>query len=214
MKTVAKAVALLVVLALSVPSYGEILVYKYTITRTNFEQTNGEWAMERRTYKGYKALDINYDDYTVSGGAQIRYWIDNNQKVYERHPFDVELVRVPVGTNVQWVIVAKDAESDGEKLTRLSLEIMSGQARHRGIGGVAAREVASKLAGHCLRDELGAKDADRDVEVASKLSLTLHSAWTYWANGDGANEGNQDLTQTMQMITDWLEAKGYGPQQE
>jgi hypothetical protein len=204
----------LVVLGFCLPSYGEILVYKYTITRTNYEQTDGEWEVETKTYKGYMALDIDYDDYSVTEGAQIRYWIDHGEKLYEQGQLPFELVRVPYGNKVQWVIIGKSVESDGEEITRISFGMMAGQARTRGIGADAAHEVPSTLAGYSLRDDLDAVDADRDIEMASKLSLTLYPAWTYWANGDEEDEGNQDLALTMQMIKNSLDAKGYAEQPE
>ena len=70
------------------------------------------------------------------------------------------------------------------------------------------------MTGYSLRDELNDKDADRDIEMDSKMSATLYPAWTYWANGQGQNQGHQDLETTIEMIKNSLEAKGYTAQPE
>jgi hypothetical protein len=206
MKRLGRLAGLLVVLGLCLPSYGEILVYKYTITSTNFEQTAGEWQAETTTHNGYIVIQIDYDDYSVTGGFGIRYRTDDGEKLYAQYSQSIELVRVPYSGKVQWLIMGKRAEVDGEEITGINFTMLAGGARNRNIGVPDKREVASTLSGYSLRDELGATDADREIEMISKLKFSLHPAWTFWANGD---EGGQNLEAIEQKIVDYLEARGY-----
>jgi hypothetical protein len=52
-----------------------------------------------------------------------------------------------------------------------------------------------------LQDE--AQDAYRNIRMW-RHSLTLHPAWTHWANGQAKGEGNQSFEAARQMIKDYL----------
>lgn len=194
----------------SQPLTGGILVYKYTATRTGYERRAGEWEVGTGTYKGYFAVEIDYDDYSITRAFGIRYWTEGGEKLYAQSPQDVELVRVPYGGRVRWLMLSPEVELDGQEITGISFMMMAGRAGRRGIGTGTAREVPSKLTGYSLGDWRDAEDGDRDIEMASRVSFTLYPAWTRWANEpDG---GNGDLDLTMQMIRNYLEGKGYEPQ--
>jgi hypothetical protein len=98
MKTLVKLVMALVVLGFCLPSYGEILVYKYTAIQTGYEWQDNGWELNKATYHGYFVLSINYDDQTVEQAERIDYLNDSEGKRFDEHPTDLELVRVELDT--------------------------------------------------------------------------------------------------------------------
>jgi hypothetical protein len=206
MKTLGTMAVLLVVLGLCLPSYAEILVYKSTQNATTYLQDGGEWHVETVVRKGYLVVEVDYDAGTITQGAGIGYGRDADGKWYEQNTVNFELVRVESGTSVRWVVMEKDVEFDGQEITGGIFSMVTGLARDRSIGTAEKQEVANKLSGYGLYDEAG--DGQRYI-TESTLSATLYPAWTYWANGDGENEGNQDFDTTTQMIVDYLTNRGY-----
>jgi hypothetical protein len=115
---------------------------------------------------------------------------------------------------VHWILMDKRVEFDGDDVTRTRFGMLAGQARDRNAGTRGRREVAASLSGFSLRDELNATDADRDIEMDSQVKLTFYPSWTYWANGHGEDEGNQDFELITQKIKEYLAGKGYVEQSE
>jgi hypothetical protein len=198
----AKMRVLLIVLGLCLPSYGEILVYKYTGTGTGIEQRNGDWRVQKETPKGYIVVQVNYADHTITRAERIEYGTEAGGKVYYGGPMDLDLVRMEEGSRVRWVILMKGLEVAGQEVTG-NFFITAGTARNRNIGAGENREAANTVSGYVLSDTTD--DGDREFGMF-KLSLTLYPAWTYWANG---NQGHMDVDATVQMIDDNLTAKGY-----
>jgi hypothetical protein len=206
MKMLAGAVTLLVVLGVCLPSYGEVLVYKFTLSGTYFEQRDGEWGANNRTFKGYLVMDVDYGDSTIVQTQSITYQRDESGKWFEQGPMDLQLVRVELGTKVQWITIGKDFTLEGEGVVAGDFGVTAGAARNRNIGTEVKHEVATAMTGYNLSD--GVRENGRDL-IMLKLSATFYPAWTYWANGDGDDEGNQDFDATIQMITAYLTGKGY-----
>jgi len=206
MKALVKLVTVLVVLGFCLPSYGEILVYKFVDKSTCYEQDAvGNWDVWNETNKGYIVIEVNYDDYTITQAEGITYWNDKGDKKFDQNPIDLELVRVENKGKVEWVIMAKDLDLVGEQISG-EFTLLTGKAISKKIGIADKREVANKLSGSGLEDTI---DGDERYIDVSKISVTLFPAWTCWANGDGVDEGNQDFEATKQMIKDYLTGKGY-----
>jgi hypothetical protein len=206
MRTLGKMAALLVVLGFCLPAHGEILVYKLTQSGTFWWPEGEGWASDKGTWKGYVVVDIDYTDNTITQAMGIGYERDADGKWFEEDPLQLELVRVETGTKVQWVIVDKEAEFDGETVVSGFFLMLAGPARDRNVGTGEKQEVANTLKGYVLEGEN--QEGNQDLGMSS-LSVTLYPAWTYWANGDGDDEGNQDFDATTQMIEDYLSGKGY-----
>jgi hypothetical protein len=206
MKTSRKIAVLLAVLGLCLPSYGEILIYKFSETDTYFQQNSQEWQMRKEVNRGYVFFEVDYTDNTITQGEAIGYGKGEAGKWFQSTPAGLELVRVDSGDKVQWVFVGKEVTSAAEEAVRGQFIMVAGRARNRNIGVGENREVASTLAGYILED--ADRDAGRSIQM-SKLTLALYSAWTSWANGDGPDEGNQDFDATRQMIKEYLIGKGY-----
>jgi hypothetical protein len=204
MKTLGKVAALLTVLGFCLPSYGEILVYKYRATGTTIFQQDGEWHVKKQTVTGYFVVQVNYDDYTVSQAVQIDYRKDEMGKRFWQHPVNPELVRVEDGSHMRWVLL-NEMDVVGEEATGAFLITMGG-ARSRNIGIAEKREVATAMSGSGLFNNPEGEDR---AYIMANFSLTFYPSWTYWANGDEDDEGSQDFEATKQMIKDYLEAKGY-----
>ena len=211
MKTLAKLVIVLAVLGFCLPSYGEILVYKLTDKATCFEQEDGLWDVWKETNRGYLVLDVNYNDYTITQAEAICYWKDKGGKKFDQTAIDLELVRVEYDTKVEWVIMEKDIEVEGETINGNFL-MVAGQARDKNIGLEGNREVATKLSGYNLEDET--EDAGRYTEM-SKISFTLYSSWTKYANTEDDIETEKvegldgDCDAAVEFIKEYLEGKGY-----
>jgi hypothetical protein len=205
MKTLATMAVLAVVLGLCLPSYGEILVYKLTNNSTYYRQEAGQWQVEKGAYKRYLVLEVDYAQNTVTRAEAIEYetWPDRTKHI-NLSEFTAELVRVEAGTTIRWVVMVKQTQGEGEQATMAGFHMLTGLARDRNIGTDQKQEAANKLTGYNLDDT--AQEDGRSIGIGT-LSATLYPAWTYWANG--ANKGNQDLDTTVQMIVDYLEARGY-----
>jgi hypothetical protein len=206
MKALAKSVMVLIALGFCLPSYGEILVYKCTQTATWCEQQLGQWAVEKETWRGYVVIDVNYDDNTITQAELIWYGKDEDGKWFEQQSSDLELVRVNYDSKVQWVVMEKEVQLDGEELVGGKFAMVAGSARSRNIGTGENREVATTLSGYVLTDQT--EDGGRYIEM-SKMTVTLYPSWTYWANGDDMDEGKQNFGLTTAMIKAYLIKKGY-----
>jgi hypothetical protein len=207
MKTLGRLAGFLVVLGFCLPSYGEILVYKYVQNGTfYFEQDNGEWELETGAWRGYLVIDIDYAAGTIMQAEIIGYGTNADAKWFGQDSEHLELVRIENGTKVQWVVMERRVESDGQTTTVGGFYMLIGSTRNRSIGTEENQEVANRLTGYSLEDS---SDEGGHYIEKSTLSATLYPTWTYWANGDGEDEGGQNLDAAVQMIRDYLIAKGY-----
>ena len=201
MKTLAKLVMLLVVVALSVPAYGEILLYRSIEKDTYFRYEAGEWKVEKEKNKGYIVLNVDYATGTIEDASAISYWKgDKGNKGYNVGVVDLELVIVDAKRK-SWVILEKIADPE-----ELSIIMMAGNAKDTNIGTGQKREVARSLKGYILDDDT--PDPDRSLQM-STISLRLYSKWTKWFNNPAGP--NQDFNLSVQEVIDYLEDKGYQP---
>jgi hypothetical protein len=205
MKTLGRITVLLVVLGLCVPSFGEILIYKLTESGTFYEEVGvDDWEVDKDTGKGYMVIDIDYGTGEIVESALAQYGVDAGEKWFEMVPLNLEVVRVDDGTRVTWIVMEKDIDDVGGEPSG-SFHLLAGTARDKNVGTGTNEEVASKLSGYGLEDNL---DGDRSIGL-SKVSATFYASWTYWANGDEIDEGNQDFGTVMDEIAAYLEDKGY-----
>ena len=203
MRTLARLAVLVVVAALCLPAHGEILIYTSSGSGTWYHLAgDGTGEVDKETDKGYVVLDVTYNEdgtITVNEAHSIRYWKDNDGKWYEQDELEeLEIVRVPDGTKVQWVIVEKGAE-DGSAW----IVLLAGKASEQDIGAAENQEVAKSLKGYILRDET--YDGERELSMR-KMSLK-YSGWTKWANDPDGGDG--DILAAKGYIEDYLEGKGY-----
>jgi hypothetical protein len=206
MKTLVTMTALWVVLGLCLPSSGEILVYKSVNNGTWFENPTGEWEPHKYTNDtGYVVVDLDYDNYTIGQVKTLEYYRDEDGKWFDEGSAALELVRVPYGTKVQWIVMFKQVTVEGGETTGVDFEMWAGHARNRSIGAQENREVANKLTGYGLLDVTDGEGREIDMWTTS---FTLHPSWTRWANA----QGNPSVDATLQMIKDYLIGKGYQPQ--
>jgi hypothetical protein len=212
MKTSTRVVMLLVVLGLSLPGYGEILVYKATQSGTFYRLKGGEWRIQKESGKGYVVIEMNYGDTSITQAVAISYWKTADGKFFRQSLLspDMSLARVAYDNKVEWGMVRGVVERDGETITGGSLAILTGEAYTRGIGVYEKREVANKLTGYGLED-FTRDGGDRDIADIT-VSLTWYPAWTSWAND--MNRGNQVFTAATGMITQYLIRKGYTEETE
>jgi len=196
----------LLVLGLCLPSSGEVLVYKYTQNGSFYYSDGTSWNQEKGPWKGYLVLDITYADGSASidGATAVGYGTEGGDKLYSVNSLEgLRLVRVELGSKVLWIVIQADADPQ----VGGSLQMFSGSANARKVGTAEKQEVANKLSGTGLEAyNYGVEGGDLAMMT---FSITLYPTWTYWANGDGEDEGGGNFEATTAMIVDYLERKGY-----
>jgi hypothetical protein len=206
----------LVALGVCLPSYGEILIYKYTETHYEYDRRGGTWEVEKATGTGYFLLEVTYNEdgtITVDNWQSIQYWKDEEDtkwfEVYEEF-VELEIEKVEYKGKVEWLFLY---DYVNENSTRLLMT--PGKAYNKDIGGEERREVASILKGYFLdfiENDPAEGDLDREM---SQIRFTLHSVWTKYANREdnvetGKIEGlDGDYDATVEFIKEYLEGKGY-----
>jgi hypothetical protein len=211
MKTLAKVIMLLVVLGFCLPSHAEILVYKGTQNGTSYDLQQEEWTVDKESGPMYIVMDVDYVGGTITQSTVVGYGKDADGKWFSQDPLNLELVRVDDGARVRWVVMEKDVQVDGEQISGgFHFHMLAGLAGNKNVGTGEKQEVASKLTGYGLEDRT--EEGQRSVRM-STISFTFYPAWTYWANGEEEDEGNQDFDTTVQMIVDYLTNKGYEEQE-
>jgi hypothetical protein len=210
MKTLGAMAILLVVLGLCLPGYAEILVYKVTQNGTSYDQEQGEWQVVKHSgEKMYIVMDVSYATGTILNSGIVDYGKDENGKWFSQTPLNLELVRVDDGARVRWVVMEKTVEVAGDVVNG-GFHMLAGLAGTKNVGTGEKQEVASKMTGYGLEDQTDG--GQRSIGILT-ISATFYPAWTYWANGDAADEGHQDFDTTVQWIMDNLASKGYQARQ-
>jgi len=210
MKTLAKLVMGLAVLAVCLPADGEILIYSKIMTSFEAEgqpipDDGTDWAVDDARRTGYLILDVEYVDgqiVAVHNAVQIEYWREAWERYYRQidHEFGVE--RFQVDGVVYWILEELSEEEGG-----LRFVILKGKARNAniGLGWAVQREVPYVLDGALLhRVSLDGYVYKRACSVSLRISLW----WTRLANhpiiGDGSFEfAEQDIVKA------WLERLRY-----
>jgi hypothetical protein len=177
-----KLVMLLVVLALCMPAYGYILVYKLTMsgTRADLETSDDTWLLKKDSGCAYLVLDVNDTNENALNGVQcVDYYTQGCNKLYEietgggnftqtilpGHPPKKNIVRVDIDlTGTTGLLLGTVSSTDIGTLTEDDPPI------HLKV------DVATSLKGVCVND------TPDDRIGYGTLSGTLDSKWTKTAN--------------------------------
>jgi len=177
-----KLAMLLLVLALCLPSYGDILVYKVSIAGKVIGNTGEDAIFSNQNLKGYMVIDIDTTDpdNEADESALIVYG-----KV------DGEKVQINLGDLLDYYYMDAMAKADtyavfaglyssidgGGDLVDVSA-VLIGKATLTNIGFEDQRIVAKSLAGNFLlwSDPFG--DLDLSIEGSGKIKADLQSNWT------------------------------------
>jgi hypothetical protein len=228
-----KLVMLLVVLALCMPSYGYILVYKLTMSGTaarweTTDDTEG-WLLGKDSGRGYLVLDVDEDDPNVLYDVQfISYWSEGNDKGYEiwttgEEEFTHSILPglPPKGKN----IVRMELSLTDEKGFEVGGRVL-GTVKSTDIGTLdedekkEKKDVATSLKGVCAWEDY--EDDTLDDTGYGTVTLTLDTKWTKTANNPDETKGfggdiglfldpESGPPEMPQGLINWLESKGYGP---
>jgi hypothetical protein len=225
-KKMKKLVMVLVVLALCVPTYGYILVYKVTMSGTvaGWKTTPDGWLLSKASGRGYLVLDVDDDDPNVLNDVQfIDYYTEDHDKLYDMWDAGEEFThsilpgRPPKGKNI--VCVDLNLVDSGFELGGRVL----GTVKSTDIGTLDEDEKKEKVDVATSLKGVGAWESYEDDTLNESgygtLSLTLDSKWTKTANnpdeekGFGGNFENflAPESDAPQGLINWLESKGYGP---
>lgn len=226
MKRLLQSVTFLVVLTFCLPTYGEILVYKYSHNFTEFELADADdsqWDVHTCRNRGFFIIDVNCLDGTVQNGkvkasALILYGSDNSGKWLEIRDFQsMQVVRFAYGQRgkVKWLFI--DDDSDVDDLDADGILMAEGQARYTdiGLGKYDKREVAMSLRGYTMANETKGQGGiaavqEGDIENG-KVSLRYDSRWTKKANA--VDLFNQDFEAVLfdeeNGIIAYLEGRGH-----
>ena len=203
MKTFIKLVMLSAILVVFVPAQAAVLVYDKTVKC--WEAAEGEgWEVTQDTVRGYLVLEVVYDENNqideILYAYQVEYYInDIGEKEYseEEHNFDVE--RVVDGNRVTWVLVESNSGEGSDEILMLR-----GRARNVRIGNGDPNEVARDLDGNHLAYQTGEGDQLQMCDLDLRLDRSLTRSY----NRDGF-----DAFDALDDIENWLEARGYNPEE-
>jgi len=198
MRTLGVMTALLVVLGLCLPSYGEILVYKASQAGTSYDEVSaGVWEVTKDRSTTYVVLDVNATTGALTQSELIEYGRDSEGKFVETETPSLELVQATQANNkVTWIIEATQGEPNEGSIVTLI-----GVARNTRISSTLTAEIPSKLSGVGVEDMTNA--GLRSIEL-STVSAKLASSWTVKANGAG-----QDFDSTVDFIVTYFTTRGY-----
>jgi hypothetical protein len=226
-----KLVMLLVVLALCMPSYGYILVYKVTmngteVRRETTDDTEG-WLLQKTSGPGYLVLDVNDEDPNVLNDVKfVDYYTETEDhtkyRLYEIWTtYDEEFTHS----------ILPGLPPKGKNIVNMGLSLTSGRGFELGgvalgtvksadIGTGSKVDVAMVLKGVC---EWGYYEDDTLEDTGyGMLTLTLDTKWTKTANNPDETKGfggdiglfldpESGPPEMPQGLINWLESKGYEP---
>lgn len=223
----------LFVLALCIPSYGEVLVYKYSDS-INFlnlvdivepadenDPNIYKWdVLIKDRIKGYLVVDVNYNDFLIEDAALITYWSNKgsattgNPKGKYQDTIDLdtlELVRITKNPNKAYGWVFSDTQNlDDEP----GILMLFGKARIYDIGLGEKKEIAKSMKGYILGDTTDAGDEIGELQLGT-VAARFDKKWTKKANTDTAEGGFggdfEDFINSLETngIRGQLKKKGY-----
>jgi hypothetical protein len=204
MRTSAKLVMLLAVLAIYMPVRGEILIYSKTMNCFEATETvSGQWYVYDGLRKGFLILDVEYDQGEIVGinqAVQIEYWKDDEGKWFlqDYHKFGYERIVY----NGAVYLVLEESYVDGE----ISFLMLRGKTKVKnvGLGKDAQAEVPRLLEGSVIEYY----DTDYIYKRTCCAKLRLLSHWTRRANDPDI--GNQDFGYAeYDIVKEWLTRHKY-----
>jgi hypothetical protein len=172
MKTLAKLVMLLVVLALCLPAYGDILVYKVSIKVKGIDVDEDE----RGTLKarGYLVVEADFGFGDIYDSSLILYGKDDEgDKVQETF---VDAIDYFI-----WLETSHGAILD---IGGVGEAVLTGKAKPTNVGTDEKVDIAKKMTGNVLVDGV-LPLVGFDALGSGTISARLHSKWTKDANEDG-----------------------------
>jgi hypothetical protein len=200
---------LLVVLAICLPAYGYILVYKLTASGTsaNFDNYPNGWLLEKASGSGYLVLDVNDEDANVLNDVQyIDYYTDK----VDNKPTKLYDVWTTGGDFLQNILPGRPPK--GKNITALNVDLWNGDS---------SLQLTGLLLGTNSLTDIGTLD-DEDNKTKVNVAKSLKGSWEY-ISGENLGEPNETLeehgTGTLSVTLDskWTktannpdETKGFG----
>jgi len=222
MKTFAKLVMLLVVLAMCLPAQGEILIFSKSMNCfwAEGELNDGvDWyyAGEERI-TGFLILEVVYDydgkPVEIAQAVQVEYWREGwMERFFEQDEEDFIIERIEVEGPwgrpiVYWVLDSIDNPAEDE----VCAVMVRGKAAMSNIGlGWTAeqrREVASSLTGAALVLEIFEGEPDEIEKAICCVTWRLQSWWTRLANHPDVGDQSFEYAEWY-IVKDWLLWLGY-----
>jgi hypothetical protein len=184
MKTLAKFVMLLVVLAFCLPADGEILIYTKTMKCFGAEgyTVDGDpwvwdWVGDERV-TGFLILDVVYDGNDlvyIEDAEQVEYWREGRDKYYEQWGewFELERIELPGRTEwaprIVWWVLENWWLDEDETYEHAGFVMHRGKAKMGNIGlgwrRADQKEVAPALQGCLQYFDWGEDDPNEYLEI-------------------------------------------------
>jgi hypothetical protein len=190
-----KLVMLLVVLALCMPAYGYILVYKLTMSGTRAETSDDTWLLGKESDCSYLVLDVNDTNANVLNEVELvdyytETWDHTKHKQYEIETGGLNfkqtiLPGLPPGKNIVRVDIDL-TDARGLLLGTVSLTDIGNTPL--GVTPKWKENVATSLKGVC-ESESFADNNTPDAIGYGTLSGTLDLKWTKTANNPDSSKG-------------------------
>jgi len=190
-----KLVMLLAVLALCMPAYGEILVYKVSGRAKGIDID--DQVMGTAKFRGYHVVDVNFNgEPNIEDDVLIVYGRDENgDKIGGGYGEAIaDFMQVDIASFAWAVWLNLDDQVIGT---------VTGKARERNIGADDDEIVALRMKGHLLVDGV-VPPTFHDSVGSGKISARLKRKWTRDYNEEGAN-----VNDVVDEIIDYLIDKGY-----
>jgi len=212
MRTLAKLVMLLAVLAICMPAYGqgEIDILIYAKTMDCWEAWwDGDWDTDEDKITGFLVLEVLYDPETgeiqdILDAEQIEYWKDGRNKWYWQIEEEFLIERVEVDGEVIWVIEYILAEDDDEAQILMVRGVPKDMNIGLGRDAEDKREVARILKGYSLYLYIS-EGVEKEM---CTITWRLQQRWTRLANHEDECDGDFECA-IFDIVKAWLEDRGY-----
>jgi hypothetical protein len=199
-----KLAMLLVVLALCLPSYGDILIYKVTIAGRAISEDEDGASIGSGTIRGYEVVDVNVADVNnpvIEDDALIVYGKDDDG---DKLQVNVENVIAEEDGYIQLEMEKAGHWAVGVEVESFTDAVLIGKAKEIdiGFGKTEKRIVAKSLTGHGIL--WGDPISEEGLIGSGKVTAELKTDWT-----KDANEEETAFDDVVAGIQDYLTDKGY-----
>ena len=195
MKTLVKLVVLLVILAMSLPVQGDILIYNKTVTWEGVD-FGVEDDVYKETDRGFLILEVTYENgeiVSVDNAIQIIYGGRGGDKWIDEWTHNFEIHRIHDGNIIGYGLVEYD--SDDGYFYAISV---SGKAKEQNIGNDDPNEVPQSLVGTAIEHDTG------NFSERGTYNLRLNNRATRDANQEG-----MDFDTVYDNVIEYLNGRGY-----